>query len=301
MSVDVEAMPPAHAAEPPEPPEGSGPVAGRRPWARVTVRYVVLIVLAAIVLFPIYITVVNSLLKPVDIISRPIKWFPTAPQWGNYADAWSNGHFSRYLINSAIVAAGITLGQTVSAVLAAYAFAFLEFPLRRTLFVVFLTTLMIPGEVTFFTNVNTVRSLGWYDSYAALIVPFLATGFGAFLLRQSFMTVPNDLREAAALDGYGHMRFLARIVVPISRPAIGAMGLFAFLGAWNQYLWPLVVTKSDRLRTVQIGLRALRGTQIDQISVTYAGTVLAFLPIAIILVVFSKQLVRGLTAGAVKG
>jgi len=295
MSVDVE------RDEVVQPDESTGPVAPRRRRGRMALRYMVLVVLALLVIFPIYITVVNSLLHPVDVISRPIKWFPTAPQWGNYADAWSNGHFSRYLVNSAIVAGAITVGQTVTAVLAAYAFAFLDFPLRRTLFVVFLATLMIPGEVTFFTNVDTVRSFGWYDSYAALIVPFLATGFGAFLLRQSFMSVPSELREAAALDGYGHMRFLGRIVVPIARPAIGAMGLFAFLGAWNQYLWPLVVTKSDRLRTVQIGLRALRGTQVDQISVTYAGTVLAFLPIAIILVVFSKQLVRGLTAGAVKG
>lgn len=263
-------------------------------------RYLVLVALSVVILLPVYITVVNSLLKPVQVI-HGINWFPSSPQWHNYADAWTGGHLSRYLLNSAIVAIAITAGQTLTAILAAYAFAFLRFPLRTTLFVLFLATLMIPGEVTFFQNVATVRSFGWYDTYAGLIVPFLATGFGAFLLRQSFLTVPHELREAAQLDGYGHLRFLFRIVVPIARPAIGAMALFAFLGAWNQYLWPLAVTKDDRLRTVQIGLRALRNTQIDQVTVTYAGTVLAFLPIAILLVVFSKQLVRGLTAGAVKG
>jgi sn-glycerol 3-phosphate transport system permease protein len=275
-------------------------VRGPRRGGRTVVRYVVLTALAALVLFPVYVTVVNSLLKPVDIASG-FHWFPRSPQWHNYSDAWSEGHLGRYLGNSAIVSISITAGQVVTAVLAAYAFAFLRFPLRNTLFVLFLATLMIPGEVTFFTNVSTVRSFGWYDTYAALIVPFLATGFGAFLIRQSFLTVPNDLREAAQLDGYGHLRFLWRIVVPISRPAIGAMALFAFLGAWNQYLWPLVVTKNQRLQTVQIGLRSLRSTQVDQVTVTYAGTVLAFLPIAILLIVFSKQLVRGLTAGAVKG
>lgn len=270
----------------------------RRP--RVAVRYLVLLALAAVVLFPLYVTIVNSLLRPVELAAG-FHWYPPSPQWGNYSKAWTDGHLGRYLGNSAVVAVAITAGQTITAVCAAYAFAFLWFPFKRILFVLFLATLMIPGEVVFFTNVETVRSFGWYDTYAALIVPFLATGFGAFLLRQAFLTIPNDLREAAELDGYGHLRFLVRIVVPISRPAIGAMALFAFLGAWNQYLWPLVVTKDDRLRTVQIGLRALRGTQIDQATVTYAGTVLAFLPIVVLLLVFSKQLVRGLTAGAVKG
>jgi sn-glycerol 3-phosphate transport system permease protein len=264
-------------------------------------RYAVLVLLAGIVLFPVYMTMVNSLLRSSDIVNRPVKWFPTSPQWGNYATAWSTGHFSRYLGNSFIVSGAITAGQTFCAIIAGYSFAFLRYPFQRVLFVLFLATLMIPGEVTFFTNVATVRSLGWYDTYGALIVPSLATGFGAFLLRQSFLTVPSDLRDAASLDGYGHWRFLWRIVVPLSRPAIGAMALFAFLGAWNQYLWPLVATKDDRLRTIQIGVRALRATQVDQVAITFAGTVLAFLPIVILLLLFSKQLVRGLTAGAVKG
>lgn len=264
-------------------------------------RYLALIVLALLVLFPVYITVVNSLQTPARLASRPPALFPANPQWHNYVDAWTDGHLSKYIFNSFVVSIAITTFQVVTAILAAYAFSFLRFPLRGLLFVVFLATLMIPGEVTFFTNVDTIRTLGWYDSYAALIMPFVATGFGAFLLRQSFLTVPNDLRDAAAIDGYGHWRFLSRVVVPLSRPAIGAMALFAFLGAWNQYLWPLVATKDEHLRTVQIGLKALAGSQLDKIAVTYAGTVLAFLPIALLLVLFSKQLVRGLMAGAVKG
>ncbi len=264
-------------------------------------RYALLVALAGLVLFPIYLTVVNALLTPARLSSRPPALAPTNPQWHNFAAAWSDGHLARYLTNSAIMSVSITVGEVLTAILAAYTFAFLRFPLRGVLFVVFLTTLMIPGEVTFFTNVDTIRSLGWYDTYATLIVPFLATGFGAFLLRQSFLTVPRDLRDAAALDGYGHWRFMARVVVPLSRPAIGAMALFAFLGAWNQYLWPLVATKDERLRTVQIGLKSLATSEIDKIPITYAGTVLAFAPIAILLLLFSKQLVRGLMAGAVKG
>ena len=124
-------------------------------------------------------------------------------------------------------------------------------------------------------------------------MPFLATGFGAFLMRQAFLTLPRELRDAAALDGYGHWRFMTRVAVPLARPAVAALSVFAFLGAWNQYLWPLLVTKDDEYRTVQIGLKQLQGLSIDQINVTFAGAIIAVLPLVILLLVFQKQLVRG--------
>jgi sn-glycerol 3-phosphate transport system permease protein len=268
--------------------------------ARLVLRYVLLTVLAALVLFPIYITVVNSLLIPDQIIGRA-RFFPTDPQWHTYSDAWSGGHMATYLRNSFIVTTIITIGQVVTAILAGYAFAFLEFPLKRFLFVAFLATLMVPFEVTIITNLETVDSFGWLDTYQGLAVPFLATGFGAFLLRQAFLQVPRDLQDAAAMDGYGHLRFMTRVAVPLARPAIAALAVFAFLAAWNQYLWPLLVTEDERLRTVQIGLRQLRGTSIDEVNVVFAGVIIAALPLAILLLFFQKQLVRGLTAGAVKG
>lgn len=271
-----------------------------RGWRRVA-RYGLLTFLAAVVLFPIYITIVNSLLTPGQIASRPPTFFPSDPQWSSYSDAWTTGHMGRYLVNSAVVTTIITVGQVVTATLAAYAFAFLEFPLKRTLFVVFLATLMVPFEVTIVTNISTVTSLGWFNSYAGLAVPFLATGFGAFLLRQAFLQVPHDLRDAAALDGYGHWRFMLRVAVPLARPAMAALTVFAFLGAWNQYLWPLLVTRDEQYRTVQIGLKQLSLNRLDQLNVTLAGVVIAALPLVILLLVFQKQLVRGLTAGAVKG
>ena len=166
-----------------------------------------------------------------------------------------------YLKNSFIVTFIITVGQVLTAILAGYAFAFLEFPFKRTLFVVFLATLMVPFEVTIVTNVATISDLGWYNTYAGLAVPFLATGFGAFLMRQAFLTLPHDLRDAAALDGYGHWRFLWRVAVPLARPAVGALTVFAFLAAWNQYLWPLLITKDEKLRTVQIGLKQLQSAE----------------------------------------
>jgi sn-glycerol 3-phosphate transport system permease protein len=244
---------------------------------------------------------VNSLLLPSDITRRPPKLFPTDPQWSSYADAWNSGHMSTYMVNSAIVTVIITLGQVFTAILAGYAFAFLEFPFKRTLFVVFLATLMVPFEVTIVTNVATISDLGLYNSYAGLAVPFLATGFGAFLMRQAFMTLPHDLRDAAALDGYGHWRFLWRVAVPLARPAVAALSVFAFLAAWNQYLWPILITKDDQYRTVQIGLKQLQQTSIDQYNITFAGAIIAVIPLVILLLFFQRHLVRGLTAGAVKG
>jgi sn-glycerol 3-phosphate transport system permease protein len=264
-------------------------------------RYLVLTVLAFVILFPIYITVVNALLRPSQIAARSPTFFPTDPQWHTYSDAWSEGHMGTYLRNSFIQTGLIVIGQLITSILAAYAFAFLRFPFKRTLFIVFLATLMVPFEITIVTNLQTINTLGWFDSFAALAVPFLATGFGAFLLRQTFLQLPTDLQDAAKLDGYGHLRFLARVAVPLARPTIAALAVFSFLSAWNQYLWPLLVTEDDRLRTVQIGLKQLRATTLDQLNVTFAGTVIAAIPLAILLIVFQKQLVRGLTAGAVKG
>lgn len=264
-------------------------------------RYLLLTFLAVVIVFPLYITVVNSLLSPQQIASRPPTFFPIHPQWGSYSTAWDAGHMSEYMLNSVIVTAIITVGQVATAILAAYAFAFLEFPLKRALFVLFLATLMVPFEVTIITNLTTITNLGWYNSYQGLAVPFLATGFGAFLLRQAFLQVPPDLKDAASIDGYGHWRFMTRVAVPLARPTVAALSVFAFLGAWNQYLWPLLVTKDDRYRTVQIGLKQLSSTSLDQVNVTFAGVVIAALPLVVLLLIFQKQLVRGLTAGAVKG
>jgi sn-glycerol 3-phosphate transport system permease protein len=273
----------------------------RRRGLRRLLRYAGLTLLAVIVLFPIYISVVNALLRPDQIAGEPPSFFPTDPQWHTFGDAWDDGNLATYLRNSAVVTAIITVGQVGTAILAAYAFAFLDFPLKRTLFVTFLATLMVPFEVTIVTNLDTVDTFGWLDTYQGLAIPFLATGFGAFLLRQAFLQVPRDLQDAAAMDGYGHLRFMARVAVPLARPAVAALAVFSFLAAWNQYLWPLLVTEDDRLRTVQIGLKQLRLTSLDQVNVTFAGVLIAAAPLVILLLVFQKQLVRGLTAGAVKG
>jgi sn-glycerol 3-phosphate transport system permease protein len=272
----------------------------RRRW-RTIGSYTLLTAAAVVVIFPIYITIVNSLLVPDQLVQQPPPLVPTHPQWHDYSAAWTTGGISTYMLTSIIMTAIVVAGQLVTSILAAYAFAFLRFPFKRTLFVLCLVTLMIPLEVTFITNLDTVTSLHWFNTYAGLSIPFLATGFGIFLLRQAFLQIPRDLQEAAVLDGYGHLRFMTRVAVPLARPALAALAVFSFLGAWNQYLWPLVSTGGTKpLYTIQIGLKELLGTQVSQIPVSLAGAVIAFVPLLILLVVFQKQLVRGLTAGAVK-
>lgn len=269
--------------------------------AGIALKYLALIVASAIVLVPVYMAVVNSLQPVEKIFSYPPNLFVTDPQWGSYKSAFETGSLGRYLFNSFLVAAVITAGQVTTSVLAAYAFAFLRFPFKNAIFMLFLSTLMVPWEVTIIPNYQTIDSLGWIDSYQALTVPFLATAFGTFLLRQAFLTVPGDLRDAAVIDGYGHFGFMTSVVVPISRPAIAALAVFSFLLAWNQYLWPLLVTNQDEYRTVQIGLRALVSSNIDEFNVVMAGTVIAAIPMFILLVLFQRHLIRGLTSGAVKG
>ncbi len=266
-----------------------------------SLRYLLLTVMAVVVLFPIYITVVNSLLSASQIAHRPPIFFPLHPDWGAYATAFREAYLGIYLRNSMIVAVGIVVGQVATALLAGYAFALVRFRLKPLLFTLTLATLMVPMEATIIPNHQTIVTFGWFNSYEALIIPFLASGIGIFLFRQVFLQLPKDLIEAARLEGYGHWRFLWKVGIPLNRPLIGAFALFSFLGAWNQYLWPLVVTQTNSVRTVQIGLDQLESVGIDHINVIFAGTVLAALPIFILLVVFQKQLVRGLGTGALKG
>ena len=269
--------------------------------ARRAGRYVLLTLAAALMFLPVYTAVAGSVQPTSRLFDFPGVLIPRSIDLSTYADAFRIGHLGRYLLNSVVVTTVIVVGQVATSILAAYAFAFLRFPFKRVVFLTFLATLMVPAEVTIVANYETIQDLGWVDSYMGLTVPFLATAFGTFLLRQSFLQVPQDLRDAAALDGYGHWGFLTGVAVPLARPTIAALTVFSFLLSWNQYLWPLLVTNEERYRTVQIGLKALAATNVDQINIVLAGTVVAGAPIFVLLVLFQRQLVRGLTSGAVKG
>lgn len=263
--------------------------------------YVLLAASAAIILFPLYMTVVDSLQPIGKLLAFPPDFWPDAPRWSNYRAAMTEIPMPRYLLNSFIVAALITVGQVATSALAAYAFSFMRFPLRSALFFLFLSTMMVPWEVSVIPNFQTIQRLDWLDTYQALTVPFLATAFGTFLLRQHFMTLPRELKDAADIDGYGDLRFLLFVVVPLSRAALATLAVFSFLQAWNQYLWPLLVTNDPDMRTVQIGIASLQSEEVQRTNVVLAGTIIALLPMLFLVVAFQRFLVRGLTAGAVKG
>ena len=269
--------------------------------ARTAGRYVLLTLAAVLVFFPIYLAIVVSIQPSERLFDFPGVLLPESVTLGVFRRAFDTGNLGQYLVNSTIVTMVIVAGQVATSILAAYAFAFLHFPAKRFVFVVFLATLMVPAEVTLVVNYETVQTFGWLDSYQGLTVPFLATAFGTFLLRQTFLQVPQDLRDASALDGYGHWGFLWGVAVPLARPAIAALTVFSFLLAWNQYLWPLLITNADSHRTVQIGLKVLNSTNIDELNLVMAGTVIAALPIFVLLLFFQRHLVRGLTSGAIKG
>jgi sn-glycerol 3-phosphate transport system permease protein len=264
-------------------------------------RYVVLTVLALVVFAPLYVTIIGALKPGNTWLDYPHSLLPVGLTLQTFRNAWRATNLDRFLVNSLLVSTLITTLQVVTSVLAAYAFAFLRFPAKRVVFAVFLATLAVPSEVTIIVNVETMQHLGWTDSYQALVVPFVATAVGTFLLRQVFLQLPAELSDAAALDGLGHGRFLWGVAVPLARPTIAALAVFSFLSSWNQYLWPLLVTTSDQYRTIQIGLKVLAGANIDQLNLILAGTLIAGAPIFAVLLLFQRQLIRGLTAGAVKG
>ncbi|MFZ5870084.1 MAG: carbohydrate ABC transporter permease [Actinomycetota bacterium] len=263
--------------------------------------YLLLGGLFVVLLFPVYYAVVGSLMGPRDINSFPPALVPTDglhPE--NYGRALDLIPLARQYGNSVVVALLVTAGQVVTSVLAAYAFVFLPLRARTFWFALFLSTMMVPWEATIIPNFLFMSRFGLIDTFAALALPFLATGFGAFLLRQAFLAFPLELRDAARVDGAGHLRFLWSVLVPLSRPTLAALGIYAFLSAWNMYFWPLLVTRTPERQTIQIGITQLQSVDANDPGMVLAGVVLALLPTLLLVLFGQRFIVRGLTAGAVK-
>lgn len=274
--------------------------AALRHHVRSPLLYLLLAAVAAVVIFPLYYAFVTSLLTPAEASSYPPHLFTTALRLDNYVQAMRQAPLARYLLNSVIQSSVVTLGQLVTASLAAFAFAFLNFRGKSLMFMVFLSTMMIPWEATIIPNYLLIRSIGWADTYQGLTVPFLATAFGTFLLRQFFLTIPRDLYDAATIDGCGNFRFLATIALPLARPALGTLAVYSFLQTYNQYLWPLLITGRAHMRTVQIGIALLQDEERFALNVVMAGVVIILLPTFLLFILGNRQLIRGLTAGAFK-
>ena len=263
--------------------------------------YVILILVAVVVIFPLWSAFTISMLTDQEVASYPPRLWPSSLQLVNFQRALEQAPLARYLLNSVIQSTIVMLGQLITASLAAYAFAFIDFKGRNIVFLVFLATLMIPWEATIIPNYLLIRQIGWTDTFMGLSAPFVATAFGTFLLRQFFMTLPKELKDAATIDGCGSFRFLIKIVVPLARPALGTLAVYSFLQTYNQYLWPLLITNDQSMRTVQIGIALLQDEERFMFNIVMAGVVLILIPTFTLFIVGNRQLIRGLTAGAVKG
>jgi sn-glycerol 3-phosphate transport system permease protein len=273
--------------------------------------YAGLVVLTLVIGMPMFWMLSSSLKTLSQIYTFPPKWIPTDPQWGNFKEAWNSVPFGRFYINSFIITiAGASL-QLVNGVLCAYAFAFLKFPFKNWLFMFVIAALMVPGEVVILPNFlffgNTVRDwfgleTNWINTYQAIILPGAATAFGTFLMRQGFMGLPKDVLDAAKVDGAGHMRTMFGIVLPMAKPIVVTFGLISVVNKWNDYLWPLIITRTVEMRPITVGVRLLYDAEgNNNWGVVMAGTCFVVVPLLIVYLFAQRYIIDGLTAGATKG
>lgn len=263
-------------------------------------RYLVLAIVALAFLFPFYWMVVTSLSEGSRLFSVPPVLWPSW-QFHNYADTWRQVDWLRFYVNTILVSVLTTALVLATSSLAGYAFASMPFPGRNVVFGIVLAVYMVPTEVTLVPNFITLSKAGWLDSYQAQGVPFGASVFGVFLMRQFFLTLPRDLWEAAQLDGCSHLRYLWSIALPLARPALVTTGLFTFVNAWNAFLWPLIVTSTDKVRPLQVALASFDQADNGQPMLLAAGALMTTVPILVIFLFAQRQLVGGIAATGIRG
>jgi len=264
---------------------------------RLAVRALILLLLlagAVVVVLPFVYMLVSSLETNAQIGQLTPQFVPSPFVWDNYAQVWQTSRVGQFFVNSLVVAVATTVGQLLTASLAAYAFARLRFPGRSLLFAAYLATLIIPFQVTLIPNYILIRLLGWHNTYQGLIAPFVSSVFSTFLLRQFFLTIPVDLEEAAVLDGAGHFTIYARIIMPLARPAVAALVIFAFLNSWNNFLWPLVVVDSESLKTLPLGIAEFEGQFTVQWNLLMAGASLSLVPVLVVYLIAQRWIVQGI-------
>ncbi len=263
------------------------------------VLHILLLLGSLIMLTPFIFMLLVSLLPKTAFLSRNFDLSQISLR--NYVDTFHAFPFGRFYLNSIIVATCTTLLQILTASLAAFAFARLRFRGREAIFLLYLATLMIPFQVTMIPNFILIRYLRWYDTYQALILPASFSVFSTFLLRQYFLGLPLDLDEAARMDGANSWRIWSQIIMPLSGPVLATLAIFNFQGAWNDFLWPLIVTNSEAMRTIPIGLSSFQGQYSTEWHLLMAGSVIALLPVLIIYTFGQNWFVRGITLSGMGG
>ncbi len=263
----------------------------------------ILLILTSIAMgMPFFWMITTAIKASTEVYKFPPIWIPETIHWDNFVTAWQAAPFTQFYINSIITAVvGVALEVTI-ALLSAYAFARIDFPKRDTIFMVVLAGMMIPGQLTLIPNYVTLSRLGWINTYQGIIIPHVSSVFGAFLLRQAILGMEREIFEAAEVDGASHLKMLFSIALPMARPVVATLGLFLFIAKWNAYLWPLIVTNSENMRTLPVGLAMVRKAEY-QIGPEHlmAASLFVLLPVLMVFVFTQKQLIEGIASGAVKG
>ncbi|MDZ4717202.1 MAG: carbohydrate ABC transporter permease, partial [Roseiflexaceae bacterium] len=269
----------------------------RSPVLRI-LGYAAMILAVIVVGLPLYWMIVASFKISQEIYTVPPTWIPVAPTLENYPAAWAAAPFTQYYLNSIITTALASLSKMTLALCTAYALVFLRFPFKNVVLIIVLAALMVPAQITIVPNYLTMAKLGWVNTYQGIILPNCATAFGTFLLRQYFLTLPHEVFEAAEIDGAGHMRRLWSIGLPMARPAVATTGLFAVVSEWNDFLWPLVVTNTEEMRTLPIGVFRLFDQEgVQNWGVIMAGTIFVVLPVILLFIWAQRYIVDGIATG----
>ena len=267
-----------------------------------TFLYTFLIIGTVITLFPFLWMVLSSFKTEAEIFTIPMKLMPEKFQFENYVYIWNSlGNFPRYLFNSVFVTGMVVILNLFFDSLAAFAFSKLKFPGRNTLFSLFLATMLVPGQVLLIELYKVVQTLGWIDKYQALILPSSVSAFGIFLIWQYMKKLPSDYIEAARIDGASDFTIFFRIYMPLSAPAMAVLAIFTFINTWNDFLWPLVVTSTNEMRTLVVGLALMQGNNVMHWTWLMTGAFISVAPIIIFYWIAQKQFIAGLTAGGIKG
>ena len=272
-------------------------------WHRLNrvLLYITITALFLAVVFPFYWMIVTSLQPQDAVFTVPPELWPKHPTFQNYIDAWNSAPWLRYFGNTFFVASASTLISLVTSSLAAFAFATISFKGREGLFNLVLSVMMIPTATTLIPNFLIIRTLGWFDTFYALIIPFAASVFGIFLLRQYFMSTPVELWEAAQIDGASRLRYFSSIAMPLAKPAIVTIAINSFLGSWTSFLWPTVMTQSQDKQLIEVALNSFLGEKGQQWSQLAAASVFTTIPIIILFFFVQRQFIEGIGGGGIKG
>jgi multiple sugar transport system permease protein len=263
--------------------------------------YVVMIVLSGLMIYPFFFMVSTSLKDSPEVFANILRPLGERLRFDNYVTVLSTVNMGRYLLNTAIVALGVTIGQIITSVLGGYAFARIDFPGRDLIFRIYLGTIMIPFVVIMIPTYRLMLAFGWVDKLHALIIPWIFTAYGTFLMRQFFGTLPKELEEAALIDGAGRFTTLWRIFVPLAGPAIATLFTISFLYAWNSFIWPLVAIQSKSNYVVTLGLADIQGGYHAQPPLVLAGATLAILPTVLVFLLAQRYFVEGIATTGLKG